>query len=423
MKKKILKQIIFYFGFLISATLLLTLVAMIPTKAIQPNVEKSLTIFSKELNRKIIDLPISHIKMDTYTDAMMFNVAYSIDSSKPFESALIARRNYVPGITKEVIYDSIGETISVIEDIAYNDLAAIVEGQNILSFEYARYWHGYLVLLRPLLLFLDYSGIRILLFLILGILSFFFFKTIYKKLGWEAIYHLLFPLLIVGFHFSFLTLQSATAYIIILTSSLILLKKESIKEEPCTFFFIIGCITNFFDFLSTPLLTLGIPLILIFLLRKKENLSSLQCFTIFFRCSLLWTIGYATTFLGKWIIVDLFYHRNLILSSIGQSLYRSVTTENAIEVILSNLTWLDRFLLLAWLITSSILCRVTKRTHLKFQPFAFYLPFLLIGILPFLWYIVIRQHSYIHCMFTYRNLLLSLTCISIIISSSCSKKE
>ena len=49
------------------------------------------------------------MQFDNYTDALMINTAYSIDSSTPLYSAFVARKNYIPNVTTEVYEDVPGE--------------------------------------------------------------------------------------------------------------------------------------------------------------------------------------------------------------------------------------------------------------------------------------------------------------------------
>ena len=60
------------------------------------------------------------------------------------------------------------------------------------SFEYARYWHGYLVLLRPLLALFNYSAIRIILLVITLLSMAILAILLYKKLDLQTsiIYHI-----------------------------------------------------------------------------------------------------------------------------------------------------------------------------------------------------------------------------------------
>ena len=45
--------------------------------------------------------------------------------------------------------------------------------------------------------------------------------------------------------------------------------------------------------------------------------------------------------------------------------------------------------------------------------------FLIIAIFPFIWYLVIKNHSYVHAFFTYRNLLLTIIALPIGIDKLC----
>ena len=42
-------------------------------------------------------------------------------------------------------------------------------------------------------------------------------------------------------------------------------------------------------------------------------------------------------------------------------------------------------------------------------------PYLVIGILPFVWYLVLRNHSAFHSFFTYRNWILTLLGVQMIV--------
>lgn len=143
---KIVKYIIVYIILIISFMGLLTLVSNFSSKEIHENVKISSEVLLKEGNRKIIYIPYRDQKMqfDNYTDALMINTAYSIDSSSPLYSAFVARKNYIPGTTKEVYEDSVGELKSSSKYEYHNEvgeLSDLVNGEKAESFEYARYWH------------------------------------------------------------------------------------------------------------------------------------------------------------------------------------------------------------------------------------------------------------------------------------------
>ena len=53
------------------------------------------------------------------------------------------------------------------------------------------------------------------------------------------------------------------------------------------------------------------------------------------------------------------------------------------------------------------IARIKKVEQMKIQ-IKELLPYLVIGILPFIWYLVLRNHSSFHAFFTYRNWILTL---------------
>ena len=104
------------------------------------------------------------MQFDNYTDALMINTAYSIDNNKPFESSFLARKNYIPNVTDDIYQDTAGELKSSSKYKYHNEVGELndlVNGEKVESFEYARYWHGYLIILRPLLAFISLNEIRV----------------------------------------------------------------------------------------------------------------------------------------------------------------------------------------------------------------------------------------------------------------------
>ena len=105
MKNKILKYVIAFIILIISFVGLLTLTSSFSSEKIYENIKKSSEVLLSEGNRKIIYIPYRQYTMqfDNYTDALKINTAYSIDSNTPLYSAFVARKNYIPGTTTEVL--------------------------------------------------------------------------------------------------------------------------------------------------------------------------------------------------------------------------------------------------------------------------------------------------------------------------------
>ena len=96
--KKSLKYIISFIAVILIFLGTLTLTSLIPSSLLKENVKESAEILKEEGNKKIeyIVTRMEEMEFDNYTDALMINTAYSIDSKKPLYSALVARKNYLP---------------------------------------------------------------------------------------------------------------------------------------------------------------------------------------------------------------------------------------------------------------------------------------------------------------------------------------
>ena len=111
MKKKIFKYIIIYIILIASFVVTLALSSSFSSNKIYKNVEISSEVLLKEGNRLVKKIPYrnQNMQFDNYTDALMINTAYSIDSKYPLYSAFVARKNYIPEVTTEIYEDSVGE--------------------------------------------------------------------------------------------------------------------------------------------------------------------------------------------------------------------------------------------------------------------------------------------------------------------------
>ena len=92
-------------------------------------------------------------QMDNYTDTLMLMEAASADETDPLTAMMTNTAYNVDN------FETLGEDLA-----AY--LQAREAGQTgtdarLEPFSYARYWHGYLIWLRPLLCLMPYTGVRV----------------------------------------------------------------------------------------------------------------------------------------------------------------------------------------------------------------------------------------------------------------------
>lgn len=429
--KKIIKYVLVFLSLLLIFFSLLLVSSLFSSSMIEHNVIKSSITLSKEGNIYKF-FPWSRVVNNNYTDVLMINEAYSIDNKNPLYSCMAVRKNYKESVTKYSCSDITGDSISL-NSFRYDpvgELSEFLNGNIDTSITYARYWHGYLPILRVLLIFFDISEIRMILLIIFVILFVWLLKLIKDKIGLiEAIIFALSLMLYSYFLVSY-SLEGAPIFLVMMISSIILLKRIDKIKNLYLFVFIVSCITNFVDYLTVPLITLAIPLILYITYKQKKN-SNLPCkalIQIVIKSSLIWFIGYASTWFSKWLIYDILYGEEIIKSAITQVIYRTgatVTykTESIFSVIgkfmLDVLIYCDSIIILVifFLLLNIKKYKITVRT--KKDYFNKTAPILLIALIPIVWYLVLANHTVVHSRFTYRHMLIFFICIMLTCKNIC----
>ena len=217
--------------FIITAMILiinLIISCMFPSSLIKNNVTESSGIFKSETWKRTIENRYA----DNFTEELMVNIAYSIDNNHPFYSSIVARRNYLPGITTNVYPDSLQDL-----DMATNydgeygtsDLEEMLKEKDIDSYEYTRYWHGYLSIIRPLLLVFNIKGIRYLFSFIIIVSTIIMLILLYKKLNIKIMIIYLIALLGVDVTIMGISLQGTFCFLIAIIFNIILLMQKEIN--------------------------------------------------------------------------------------------------------------------------------------------------------------------------------------------------
>ena len=355
------------------------------------------------------------LSLDNFTDALMIDASVADQNRSPLVNALSSeiQSATAPGYTIQALRQS-------------------TAGPRTHPVSYSRYWHGYQVVLRPLLVFFSYGDIRLINMLLLGALAFVACVSVRRSLGTPGLAAFVGALLLAGFYVVPLSLAfSPDVYLMLLgvITVLELERRDRFDALAWEFFFFAGALTAFADVLTAPLLTLGMPLAGLLLVRTaREGFGVLQCARLTAVSSFWWAGGYALSWAAKWVIVALVLGGSVItdaLSAIAfragagagsyqgaSAVYHNVryllpllrTSENGglqggwpsailiLLAILAPLTWL------LWRIVTNHLAR------LRFRRLA---PALLVGLLPFVWMAAVSQHSNLLAFFTYRTLAVS----------------
>lgn len=423
--KKILKYLLVFIIMIICFWVTLTLTSLIPKECITKKVSESSKILNEETNALLIPIIYKnmYLKFDNYSDALMVNTAYSINTKTPFYSAMMARKNYIDGKTEVVYPDSTGELKSASKYPVINQVGELHDTVNddiTESFEYARYWHGYLIILRPLLILFNITEIRIILLVLFAIFGITLLYKLYKKINLGTAIIFLLGLIICDYFYIGFSLQGTSVFLIATIASIILLSRD-IKDKPM-FFMIVGGLASFFDLLTVPIITLGIPLLIYSALQFKEKYDFKVLLIEILKYCIFWGIGFLGVWFIKWALVDLLYNKGLIQTSINQFMYRTESSGNVplnfLEILNRNLFLVKKVFGIS--IVMAIICtflKISKLGNMKniFLNVKEVIIYLIIGFIVICWYFIFKQHSYQHFFFTYRNFWVISTSVLLII--------
>jgi hypothetical protein len=324
------------------------------------------------------------IVLDNFTDALMLNTAYTAQGTnlKP----MLLNQRYMA-------QDNKMDQIQGLK-AAYN------QTKNSSKTSYERYWHGYLIFLKPLLAIISYQKIRLLLGLILYSSLVCLLYLLLKRHKYCNVVAILLAALAVDFFYLNQSLQFSQVFLIGIIGSIISLIIQGKKQKIPLIFFIIGMLTSFFDLLTAPLVTLGF---LIISTHEEENILKVL------KNSFFWGLGYTIFWVSKWLLVEIFLKTGAIRDALGHVLNRTVNPADQnfsqIKAIILNVNQMigyekmSRIIWLAAVLASIIILVIFRRKKIQIKKTSYWI---LIALIPYAWYLITANHSYLHVWFTYR---------------------
>ncbi len=413
-------------GSALLGTLLLVLVFCLPVNRMELHVAESVDAMMRDPGQFPEDSFSYYLwsERESYTDAIMVqNAIEKIPEKNAFEHAMW------------VYHRDLEEEYWAPEE----SLKAYCEGvdkNSLYLHEYSRYWHGYLIYLKPLLLLLNWRQLtifgvvfQILLMLIAAGVA------VWKKQAGVAI------AMVIGFLFMkptlvLVSLTMTVCWVITLISLIVMmLRNEKLLEKNWypEYFLMVGILTSYFDFLTYPVVTLGFPLCAFFLMnndviqnnvihnmaagggRIRETLKGM--FGRIAGYSVCWGLGYAGMWAMKWVIADVTLHTGTIKDALWSVIGRTEAIggrsrfNGGFYVIGLNLQEYDRamypvmaaVLALVSLALIVIACR-RKGTQTVLTGLV---PYAAAFCIPFVWIIAVQHHSALHARFTFRILALA----------------
>ncbi len=430
--KEIIKYIIIFFVTLIILFGLLVITAKIPRELISDNIKESTSEFptSSEIDKVVIkrDYTYRHI----YADAILLNIIYCIDTSKPVQAVMEAK--YYSEL-KEIV-NNFDQKEEVSKSISY-DFNELIDGKHEGNQQYIRYWHGSMSIIRPLLVFLNLKQIYILNFIIITVLTIILLIMLIKTKIKELVVAFIISLIMCFVITVPFCLEYTWTYMIMLIASILAITLERRGKKLNILFFVTGIITCYLDFLSTELLTFMVPILLILVIRYKQNrlTNFKEGFKFLVISTILWGIGYIGMWFAKWILASIILKINAFDYVIDNAIERInggntaiIRTDNIyIRAIVDNLLTLfpiniqkrvERLYFIPVIIIIFVLVFIKKK---NWRELWFPALLLIIAITPYIRYLILADHSYRHYFFTFRLQMISIIALILAIVYSIDK--
>ncbi len=375
---------------------MLSVIFMIPSNSVKKHMIPTAKIMENEgVYHSIYSWCSS--SLDNYTDSiMLMNAATDADDTILNKVAYVYR-----------------DTVNGAP--AFNSLVDIYgdNAESNLQQTYSRYWHGYLLYVKPIMLITDYGGLRVINAIIQTILIIIIVVLLIKSNKKELIIPYLVSNLMLMPIVLFKSLQFSSCFYVFTVSSIAIIcyyRNNKLDEKKYSVFLFSGIATAYFDFLTYPISTFGIPIIF-YLSICNENIQKKLCVLI--KSFFTWIMGYVGMWASKWIFAGIMTKGATIKEVTGKLEERSsgVVGDNVVNVrdcLTSHLmnflkTPVSIFLLIfiGICVVSALLSICQKHSRVSItQIFCEALPFAAAAYTPILWYTVTLNHSVIHINLT-----------------------
>lgn len=378
----------------------LTLVFALPQARLMPNLAMSLQLFEFEKLYQPTYLMSAGYVLDNYTDSLMLDTTVGEPGASPFKAAMTAVHN-----TAEDPIAALSETIS---------------GGRTNPTEYAYYWHGYQLLVRPALMLAPYSSLRFYNLLLLAALVTVVAFQLREAFGGVAVIAFLSSLVLTGFAVVPLSFQFSTMTYLSLIGMLVvlvMLRRRTFQAYAIEVFFVLGVLTAFFDLLTTPILSLLMPLVVVLIARSKtKGFTALEDLIFVVKAAAIWAVGYLATWLAKIALASAALGQNWFALARKQLLFRTgldggeslvaQALRDNIHQMFPNLPVEDFLsigpvgvIMLLALLVFLLVAWFHRRPNAEIARAA---SVLFVVPVPYLWFIVASNHSVFHGVYTYR---------------------
>lgn len=396
--KKIIKYVLGLIIPIILGLILLNAVYLLPVNKVEKNVVDAFGFFYDRSFAEEGYEPDMLEMRDDFTDLIILSNCFARRPEDPFYKAAV-RGTYIGYLVNP---DDPLHSYHPFYGMMYYTMF----GAGYSYADYSRYWHGYQLILIPLLEVLDYKMLIVLNYITMLLLSAAAVIAVAKRYG--ILRGAAFAGMIVSLSPAVIPmcLQYSSMAYITLVSSLVFCLLKTDGNIPLLFM-LTGVATAYFDFLTYPVLALGVlcTLYIIHALYKKDGLSIIKDI---FALSLLWAVGYGVMFGAKWLVSAAVLGGDELSSAVSTAVFRVngagyslLDISKAIIEMLGETVSLP-VLAFALLMFAAAAVYAIKQKDVKFCG-AKLLLFLIPPAITLAWFLVIRNHSIQHQFLAVRN--------------------
>ena len=398
MKDKVIKNLVRYIVTVLSCcilgTFLLFLVFLLPVGPMRENMGEIADSLIEEGTTPQMLKGVKSTQLDNFTDRIMIMAALYDGDESALKKAV-------------AVYN---------DDMGY--LKLLIEGgkPEVQADDYAYYWHGYLVLLKPLLLLMNYYEIRLLNeFLIMTTVVLTAEGFVKKGTGELTVPYLL-AMSVIHPMVLCMSMQYSTAFYVMswLMLYLVYIWDGKNLNKAVYSFFVGGIALCYLDLLTYPLIVYGIPAVYALQKFYRTDEKTPGAFTWLKRLVLMGAAcgtGYALMFALKWILAFIVVgpetvrvmREHLLMRFSSEVEYQDISRTGAIMRNLGVLGNSPYFELMTLILVIAVILLIKWHGRLHVDGWKI-LAMSLIMISPAIWWFIFANHSYMHYFFTYRSL-------------------
>lgn len=406
-----IKTLIKYIAaFLLAAALMTAALAastLIPRQAIEPNMRKSADFLTQSELFGEASEGVMGSKVDRYADSILLNIAWSFDAEHPLRSVLLSKYYFTPYQNENV------------------NLSDAVERGAEANTQYLRYWHGSIALVRPLLTLLPIEGIYTLHTAVLALLAAALVALLARRREWGCALGVLAGMCAATFWLVPRCLEYYWVCALALALSIVVaaLGGGEKRRDWGVFFLVAGMATCYLDFLTAETLTLLVPLLLLLRLRRDTEEPPLR---LAGRLALAWGCGYVPMWLLKWALASAALGESAlpyIAEHVSERIGGETVFASAWQM-LGGVLWRNLYCLfpMGWGLAGAIL-GIALFVALLYYSYVYHgkewdrrlvAAYAAIACVPYVRFLALRNHSYIHCFFTCRAQMATVLALALI---------